>query len=142
MEFPPDCTFASAEHALEILQQITKEQDYAIIKQRSKNDKLGNLHKIWLMCDRSGAYKPANIIYRSSTQRINCPFRMLIQRGSGTQSDQWSYIYIDNQHNHPPLKSATVHPIHHRCIENIRITIQSLTDINTVLQRILQVLHD
>ena len=56
-------------------------EGYAVVTQRSKKNKRGEPHKVYLGCDRGGKYRDyANPLGRSrdgSSRKIECPFSLV-----------------------------------------------------------------
>ena len=112
LEPPPTGAYPDVEALVQATNLHARDQGYAVVKQRSKRNKRGEPHKVYLGCDRGGKYRDkANPLGRSrdtSTRLTGCPFSLV-----GTcREGQWHLDVRCPGHNHAGSTIPAAHPRH------------------------------
>lgn len=138
---PPNEVCESLEIAESSICEFAKSAGFAVVRERSKPDKNGNVRKVWLMCDKSLTCASASSKRRTSgSRKTNCPFRAVIQRQQKTPD--WYVTITDPNHNHEPSQNPEAHPAHRKRSAETKSTIKSLTDRKVKPRKILQTLQN
>ena len=122
---PPVDSYDSRELALRIIQEWAQSHGYALrirtSRKRHKNDV--EPYFIYLECDHGGRNQPVPKakndvrLRKSSTRRIQCPFRCILSQPASQPTAQWTLQSCqapNDAHNHGPSSHPTAHPIHRR----------------------------
>ncbi len=121
LEAPPDCSYSSIELALVKIKRFTSDQGYAVVRRRSKKTKIGDIHKVWLQCDKSGLNIPrtAAITRNVGTRKTDCNFSMTITH----VNSEWISQVLHPIHNHEASESLSTHPTNRKKSKDTRDTI-------------------
>ena len=112
LEPPPTGVYPDVEALVQAANRHARDEGYAVVKQRSKRNKKGEPHKVYLGCDRGGKYRdkanPGGRIRDTSTRLTNCPFSLV-----GTcREGQWHLDIRCPAHNHAASTLPAAHPRH------------------------------
>lgn len=105
LEPPEERLFDSKEELLEYCIRQGASQGYAVTKAGG-----GDSRKVYLKCDRGGAYSSQSLGLRSSSsRRQSCPFKLY---GAATKKDggRWRLTVKNSAHNHDASDNLAAHP--------------------------------
>ena len=93
---PPAALFASLEALLASAKAHASNHGFAITVLRSKKNKAGVLHKVWLKCDHGGKYWDRGLTDKARTRYtasrcVGCPFSAVAKR---LESEEWALVSI------------------------------------------------
>ena len=108
---PTNQAFNTPEDAIKSINDFTGPHGYALVKKRTKNDKLGNVKTVYLQCNRGGIYRSrleeGNRKRNRATRCSECPFDAVLRFSKEVYA--WSLDVRNPAHNHGPAPAST-HP--------------------------------
>ena len=139
MAAPPSGQFRSREDLLGFLKDWAASQGYAIVIGRSR------VNRLWLKCDRGGAYTTRRGLTEETRQRkrgesrlTECPFKVLANiRKDGI----WRCHTEVAEHNHGASEDLSVHPSLRRMTDDQIQKVNEMTEANNSPVEILEELH-
>lgn len=134
---PPPGVYDELDALMQAANLHAKQQGYAVVKQRTKKDKKGQLHKVYLRCDRGGKYldkaNPYGRTRYSGTRLIDCPFSAI-----GTLKEgQWYLDIHQSDHNHDGTMVPAAHPQHRQLSTVAQQSIASMSEAGVAPQAII-----
>lgn len=97
---PADLQHLTAEGLQQLIQLHARNQGYAVVKSRTKNDKKGELKTVWLICDRGRPLRESTGTKRihGTSRRNDCPFEIVLRRS--LDLGIWIIDLKNGTHNH------------------------------------------
>ncbi|GMF28673.1 unnamed protein product [Phytophthora lilii] len=125
----PESSFASLEAARAAVNAFAGGYGYAVVHRSTKNDNRNQVRRVILACDRHGSYRqhvnraePRRRV--KPTRRCGCPMTVNIVRIGDGAAERWQVQHRGTafEHNHPPSKGPSDHPVLRResCTEGVR----------------------
>src|SRR5271156_1957242 len=135
---PPEGSYRTCFLAEAALQQFAEAHGFAIIRNRSKVNKQGEIRKVWVQCDKSGKSKSEKQQETESRDRerpykarmtgsrkTECEFLVAIKRD--ISSLMWDIEVIYGDHNHEPSLEPSAHPALRKLTNDESILIKSMS---------------
>ena len=124
---PVSRTYYHLETLILVVNEHARNEGYAVVKERTKKRKSGQVYKIYLKCDRGGTYvdksKPGQRTRDIGTRLTGCPFSITANL---QENDQWLLEIRNSEHNHPSI-DACGHPIHRHLTETAKTSVANVT---------------
>ena len=111
--------FQTYDDAYNFIQGFLRENGAAVVKRSSSNKRdingIALATRVLFICDRGPQRASTSVgLRKSSTQKIDCPFRILVTASRTEEAWKWDFCVTEAYHNHGPSLDPSAHNIHRR----------------------------